>query len=358
MFTIFKGWIDRFLSEEEAVLLAMILVSFFVVILTMGQILAPLLTGIVLAYVMQGMIKLFRRYHVPNGLAVLGTFLLFLGGFMGLLFFVIPQVWRQLRRLFSELPDMAKQTGEMLKDLPEKYPSFVSEAQINSWGEMLNSEVGDIGQWLLSFSLSQLPVLVAVALYMVLVPILVLFILKDKDEILDWCKSFLPSDRPLINKIAFEMDIQIANYVRGKVIEIIIVGVTTYIFFKIFGLNYAALLAFLVGLSVIVPYVGFVVVTVPVVIIAYLQFGWSDTFVYLLAWYSIIQALDGFVLVPLLFSDAVNLHPLAIITAVLVFGSWWGLWGVFFAIPLATLIKVILTLWPREGVYPHDAPAE
>ncbi|MFT7684967.1 MAG: putative permease [Candidatus Azotimanducaceae bacterium] len=352
MLTIFKGWVNRFLSDEEAVLLAFIIISFFVVILTMGQILAPLLTGIVLAYVMQGMIKLFERYRVPNGLAVAGTFLLFLGGFMGLLFFVIPRVWRQLRLLFEELPNMARQTTEMLKELPESYPSLVSENQINSWGEMLNSEVGDIGQWLLSFSLSQLPVLVAVAVYMVLVPILVLFILKDKDIILNWCRSLLPAERPLMKKIAEEMDVQIANYVRGKVVEILIVGGATYIFFKIFGLNYAALLAFLVGLSVIVPYVGFVVVTVPVVIIAYLQFGWSESFFYLLAWYTIIQGLDGFVLVPLLFSDAVNLHPIAIITAVLVFGSWWGLWGVFFAIPLATLVKVIMTSWPQSNGSP------
>lgn len=358
MLAIFRGWINRFLSDEEAVLFGMIIISFFVVVLTMGQVLAPLLTGIVLAYVMQGMIKLFAKYRVPNGLAVTGTFILFLGGFTGLLFFVIPKVWRQLRRLFEELPNMAQQTTDMLKDLPANYPSLVSENQISVWGEMLNSEVGGIGQWLLSFSLSQLPVLVAVAVYMVLVPILVLFILKDKDTILDWCRSFLPVERPLMKKIAEEMDVQIANYVRGKVVEIIIVGGATYVFFKVFGLDYAALLAFLVGLSVIVPYVGFVVVTIPVVIIAYLQFGWNETFFYLLAWYTIIQGLDGFVLVPLLFSDAVNLHPIAIITAVLVFGSWWGLWGVFFAIPLATLIKVIMTSWPQSSGIPEASTTE
>ena len=51
-------------------------------------------------------------------------------------------------------------------------------------------------------------------------------------------------------------------------------------------------------------------------------------------------------LVPLLFSEAVNLHPVAIILAVLFFGGIWGLWGVFFAIPLATLIKAIINAWP------------
>ena len=67
--------------------------------------------------------------------------------------------------------------------------------------------------------------------------------------------------------------------------------------------------------------------------------------------YGIIQALDGNVLVPILFSEAVNLHPVAIIVAVLVFGGFWGLWGVFFAIPLATLVKAILSAWPKE--LPH-----
>ena len=348
MFEVIKGWIHRFLSEEDAVLLAVLLIGFAIVILTMGSILAPLLTGIVLAYVMQGIIKVMERYNLPNGLAVVSTFLLFLGGFVGLLFFVIPRVWRQMRKLFTELPDMVSQTQIMLQDLPNEYPTLISENQMKSSGEMLSAEAGDIGQWLLSFSISQLPVLVAVAVYMVLVPILVFFILKDKDSILEWCKSFLPANRPLISRISAEMDIQMANYIRGKVVEIIIVGMVTYLFFVIFQLNYAALLGFLVGLSVIVPYLGIVVVTLPVVIIAYLQFGWTSEFFFLMGWYTVIQGLDGFVLVPLLFSEAVNLHPIAIITAVLVFGSWWGLWGVFFAIPLATLIKIVMKSWPNN----------
>jgi len=81
--------------------------------------------------------------------------------------------------------------------------------------------------------------------------------------------------------------------------------------------------------------------------IAYFQWGWSDSFLWLMVVYGIIQALDGNVLVPLLFSEVVNLHPVAIIVAVLVFGGIWGFWGVFFAIPLATLFKAVLTAWPQ-----------
>ena len=71
-----------------------------------------------------------------------------------------------------------------------------------------------------------------------------------------------------------------------------------------------------------------------------------------------IQALDGNVLVPLLFSEAVNMHPVAIIAAVLVFGGIWGMWGVFFAIPLATLVKAILYAWPRVDEVEATVPAE
>jgi putative permease len=347
MYEVLKSWIDRFLSDEEAVLLAFMLIASLSISLWMGGILAPLLTGIIFAYVMQGIIKLMLRAGIREGLAVITTFMVFLGGFVATLFLVIPRVWRQLQRLFDELPNMAARTQELLNELPTQYPNIISRTQVDTWVEMLNSEVSDIGQWLLSFSLSQLPVLVTFAVYMMLVPILVFFLLKDKDQILEWCQSFLPAKRPLMSRIFDDMNVQMANYIRGKVIEIIVVGVVTYIFFVFFGLEYAALLAFLVGLSVIVPYVGVLTVSVPVFIIAYLQFGISDELMYLLIGHTVIQLLDGFVLVPLLFSEAVNLHPIAIIAAVLVFGSWWGLWGVFFAIPLATLVKSIMNAWPQ-----------
>jgi putative permease len=116
------------------------------------------------------------------------------------------------------------------------------------------------------------------------------------------------------------------------------------------------LLSFLVGLSVIIPYVGAVAVTVPIAIIGFFQWGFVPKLGYMLLAYQVIQVLDGNVLVPLLFSEVVNLHPLAIITAGLFFGGLFGLWGVFFAIPLATLVQAVLNAWPiaREN-RPHKA---
>ena len=107
-------------------------------------------------------------------------------------------------------------------------------------------------------------------------------------------------------------------------------------------------MAVIVGLSVLIPYIGAVAVTVPVVLLAYFQWGFGPDFAYLLIAYSIIQAIDGTVVVPLLFSEVVNLHPVAIIVAILIFGGLWGFWGVFFAIPLATLVQAVLKGWPSS----------
>ena len=120
----------------------------------------------------------------------------------------------------------------------------------------------------------------------------------------------------------------------------------SFLVFWWLNLHYALLLAVLMGLSVIIPYVGATMVTFPVIFVAFFQWGLSDHFGYLVLAYTIIQALDTVVLIPLLFSEIVNLHPVAIIVAILFFGGLWGFWGVFFAIPLATLVNAVLNAWP------------
>ena len=109
-----------------------------------------------------------------------------------------------------------------------------------------------------------------------------------------------------------------------------------------------SLIIVIVGLSVLIPFVGAAVVTIPVFAVAVIQFGWSWDLGAVMGAYAVIQFLDGNILVPLLFSEVVDLHPITIIVAVLAFGGVWGVWGVFFAIPLATLIKAIYRAWPRR----------
>ncbi|WP_110951278.1 AI-2E family transporter [Pseudomonas bohemica] len=348
MFKVLRDWMQRYFSDEEAVVLAVLLVLAFTIVLTLGGMLAPVLAGLVLAFLMQGVVVQLERLRMPEWAAVGVVFALFMGALVVFLLVLVPLLWHQLITLFNELPGMLAKWQSLLLLLPERYPHLVSDEQVLQAIEAARGEIGKFGQWALTFSLSSLPLLVNMMIYLVLVPILVFFFLKDRRMIGRWARGYLPKERTLITRVAEEMNRQIANYIRGKVIEIFICGAVTYIAFVTMGLNYSALLAMLVGISVVVPYVGAVVVTVPVAFIALFQWGWSDQFIYLMAVYGIIQTLDGNVLVPLLFSQTVSLHPVAIICAVLLFGGLWGFWGIFFAIPLATLFKAVLDAWPRN----------
>ena len=263
----------------------------------------------------------------------------------------------QLDNFTEELPKFLALLQELLFTLPEKYPALISQSQVDEWLATLNREIAGFGQWVVTFSQSKIPNLINFLVYLVLVPVLVFFFLKDKEKILGWFGRLLPNERPLLQQVWSDMNDQMANYVRGKFIEIFVVGVISYAVFAWFELRYSALLAILVGLSVIVPYVGAFLVTIPVALVAYLQWGWGPEFIQLMIAYLVVQVLDGNVLVPWLFSEAVNLHPVAILLAIMFFGGIWGLWGVFFAIPLATLINAVLTVWPTLRVN-TDLPDE
>ncbi|MBL4608500.1 MAG: AI-2E family transporter [Pseudomonadales bacterium] len=360
MLKIINNWFADYLSDEEAVSLLFLILVSIGVFFVFGQMLAPVFASVVIAYLLQGAVLQLVKRGMPDFGAVMLVYILTLGFFVTFMVLVLPLVWQQLTELLdSQLPRMITETSERLEALPAKYPELISADQALQWSNRISLEVASAAQSILSFSLSKLPNVIALLVYFVLVPVMVFFFLKDREKMVCWGKSFLPVKRTLLKAVWLEMDEQISNYVRGKTIEIFIVGAVTFVCFWLVDVRYAALLGLLVGLSVVVPYVGAVVVTVPVALAGYFQFGlggWDSPLVTMLLLYTVIQALDGNILVPVLFSEAVNLHPVAIIVAILVFGGLWGFLGVFFAIPLATLVKAVVSAWPK-GLQREDESA-
>lgn len=353
-----SNWFRRHLSDPQVVILAVVLVISSTVIILFGKMLAPLLASVVIAYLLQGPVGAMERRKIPRLVAVVlvfGSFIVFL---LLLILGLLPLLWQQVEQLFDQLPSMIAWSQETLLRLPERYPDFVSEKQVIDIIDVLRSEVTKLGQRVLSLSLASVRVLIMIMVYIFLVPLLVFFLLKDKEAMLGWAAGFLPEDRAMVTAVWREVNLQIGNYIRGKALEIMIVWLVSYATFTVLGLQYAMLLGFFVGLSVLIPYIGATVMTLPVASIAYFQWGWSSHFAYVVGAYIIIQILDGNVLVALLFSEVVNLHPVAIIVAVLVFGGMFGFWGVFFAIPLATLVQAILRAWFTRTLPKETAEAE
>jgi putative permease len=341
-----RQWYLRYFSDPQAVVLAFLLLGGTLVVLLLGRMLAPLLTAIVIAYLLDGPITWMERHGIRRLIGVASVLIVFLAMMFVVSLAILPLLWTQVTDLFRELPVYIAQGQKVLLNLPERY-AFISEEQVRELVNAIRTHIGIMGQRVLAFSLASVINIITILIYLLLVPFLVFFLLKDKKLILYWLSLHMPRNRTLARTVWRDLDQQMGNYIRGKFWEILILGGAAYVTYLLLGVNYALLLATLTGLSVLVPYIGATTGTIPLALIGYFQWGAGSNLAWLLTAYTLLQAIDANVLATLLFARVVNLHPVAIVTAVLVFGGLWGFWGIFFAIPLATLVNAVRISWPR-----------
>ena len=335
-------------SNEETVIFSLAILLFFIVISFFGSILTPFMISIVVAYLLVGMQKKIQSYDVSANVALIITFSVFIITGAALLIWLVPLLYMQLQAFILDVPNLINNFLDFISGLPAKFPDLVSSEQISIFFQAVSEEVSAIAQNIVKSSISGIQSAITFLLYIILFPILVYFFLFDRKNIIEGFLKIIPGKREMLTNIWSEMDIQLSNYVRGKTIEIFIVGIAAAIIFASLGLKYSALLSVLVGLSVIIPYVGAFLVTIPIVVVGLLQFGLGTEFYLLIGLYLLLQALDGNLLVPIIFSETVKLHPVVIILAVFIFGSMFGFWGVFFSIPIATFIKAVWNAWPSS----------
>ena len=348
MYKFFKDWYNTHLTEPNQASFALIILFTIIILYVLIETVAPILVAVVLAYMLEGLVKRSLDYiNLERKLVVILVYSFFILISVIILFLLLPLMLEQLSNLLKSLPSYLEYSIQQGKIIAL---GVFSSEQMNDFFSGLNAEMSSMGKSVLSYSLSSAGNIFETIIYIFIVPILIFFILYDKENIFTWFKKFFPEKLDLSKKASKELDLKIGNYIRCKFIEIIIVWTASFIVFIMLDLKYSLLLSFLCGISVIIPYVGAIAVTIPIILIGYFQWGTSAEFWSVIIGHVIIQVVDGNVIVPILFSDAVNIHPLAILIAILFFGSIWGIWGVFFAIPLAVFLNTLINIWPTTKV--------
>tara|TARA_A100001011_G_scaffold111252_1_gene117797 strand:+ start:141 stop:1199 length:1059 start_codon:yes stop_codon:yes gene_type:complete len=336
----------KIFPNDETVVFAFLIFAALIIFSIFSSILPPFIISIVTAYLLVGLQKKIQSFGLGLQLSSITTFTIFIIVSTALLFWLMPILYNQLQSFVVDMPRLINEFINFVATIPAAYPELVSSDQISLFFQAVSSELTSITQNIVKTSISGIQSTITFLIYVILFPILVYFFFFDRKNITNGFVKIIPGKRDMLLKVWEEMDVQLSNYVRGKSLEIVIVGFSAAIIFVSLGLKYSALLSVLVGLSVIIPYIGAFLVTIPVVLVGLLQFGTTFDFWLLIILYLLLQGLDGNLLVPIIFSDAVKLHPVAIIVAVFVFGSMFGFWGVFFAIPIATFIKAVWNAWP------------
>jgi len=337
-----KSW--SWLFDKQVILLIGVLAVLLLVIAFLGHALAPFFAALVLSYLLDGLVRLLERRGIPRFIAATVVFSVFFLFFLSIFIWLMPILTKQLTQLLAEVPRIVSQLQEFLNSFQARYLSGNETQYLQTLIPKLAQRLEEFVGNLAGFTLMRIPSILALTIYLILVPFLVLFFLKDKRVILDWLLQFIPHDNELLFQVLTDVDRQIGNLLRGKSLEIIIMTVSTSIVFWFFDFKYAILLGILTGLSTIVPYIGVAVVTIPVLVLAYAQWGWTIEMIKVGAAYGILQLIDGNIIAPLILGSSVKVHPTAVIFSIMVCGAVWGFWGVVFAIPIVSLFKSLLDL--------------
>ena len=347
MFDYLKGFFRNYFYEEEQFAALFLLIIAGILLYFIGSTITPIFVSILIAYLLNGVMNFFEGKNYSKKTAFYFSFTIFLVFYL-IVLVSLPYVTGQIASLINELPAIVAFVQNLFDNLIIRYPNFFTTEQVEEIFASSTSFIPSIAEQVLIQLNTGFSAIMNALIFLILTPILVFFFLKDKSEMLSYVTYFLPNKRILLSQIWSDLNIQLFGYVRGKALEMIIVGSVTTLAFLILGVNYSVILGILVGMSVLIPLFGAILVTIPVVAIGLFQWGLDTPFFIFLFVYLLIQILDGNVLFPLLMGNEVNLHPVLIILAILVFGGIWGFWGLLLAVPIATLIRAVFKVWPKK----------
>lgn len=327
---------------------------------TLGTLLAPFILAFVLAYILDPAVDLLERRRVPRSVAValLVTPVLLL--LVAALVFGIPALVHQVETLLDRLPAAAVYAAQWLEGMRQNALRwnlpFVSDETIarllhpDRIAEFARSQQEAIAEraWGTLVGMGRgVTVVLSVLGIIVLTPVLMIYLLRDFDNIRGRVIEVVPQPRrPRTLAFLMEYDVLLSRFLRGQVIAAAIVGVLTWLGLWALGVPYSGLVGAIAGFFNLVPYLGLAVSVVPVIIIALLSGEFLSIILRAGIVFGIVQTIDSTVTGPRIVGESIGLHPVWVILALSVGGAFFGFVGLLLAMPMAVFIKLLL----REGM--------
>lgn len=297
----------------------------------------PFVLSAALAYILSPVIKYFEVRGIKRSYAVAGLYLC-AGAFVFLVVYLLMHFLSfELEALKQDWPKYAERLQLYVTNLNTKlvknYPVLAAvhlEAKLDHLLELVPQLI-----------LSLLPMVTL----LFIVPFITFFMLVGGAGILDYLVDHLPARHAeIIHHIASRIDGSLGNYLRGILTEAFVIFLIAFTGLLLMDLNYAAVIAILIGFSSLIPYLGAIVGAVLSSIVAYLQFGTILPIVKILAFFAGIRFFDDWFLQPYIMKKAVDLNPAIILLALMAGAEIGGIWGVVFSIPVTCIIKEIMQI--------------
>jgi predicted PurR-regulated permease PerM len=302
-----------------------------------SKVLYPFFLAVIITYLLHPLVNALAKRRVPRPLAVLLIYLTFLMTFTVIVMNVTPMFMGQLRELNTHLPRLSMQAEHYMTQIQQarEVPDPVRIGMEQAFGQLEQRIQNWVKQSVSSFGATLNVVFLAM-----IIPFLSFYMLKDYKLFGRWILAALPTAwrRPTY-RLWHDVDEALGNYVRGQVIVGVVVGVLAYVAYWFLKLPYPLLLASIVSLFNIIPYLGPFFGAAPAVLMA------STISIRLMLIVIVvnlaIQVLEGNVISPQVVGKSLNMHPLAVMLALLVGGELAGILGLILAVPAFAVLRVI-----------------
>ncbi len=335
---------------------------FFVTLWFLGDVILPFVLGGAIAYCLDPIADWFERLGLSRIAATIVITILGFMVFVILALLVVPTLIQQIVQLVQVAPQLIQNVQDWLT---EQFPDLLdAESTLRKSLQDIASALQSRGSQLVETLLSSALSLVNIVVLMVLVPVVTFYLLLDWDKIVARVDTLLPRDHaPTVRKIAHEIDLTLASFIRGQGTVCLILGTYYAVGLMLVGLQFGLVVGFVAGLITFIPYVGALVGGALAVGLALFQF-WGD-WGWILAVAGIFafgQFLEGNILTPNLVGSSIGLHPVWLIFALSAFGAVFGFVGMLVAVPLAAAIGVIARFFIAQykrsrlylGLEPHE----
>ncbi len=303
----------------------------------------PVLISLIVTFLLDPLVQIFERSQISRTSSIFAVYAILLTFFIILLTLIGPPNWQSmLDALRADFPRYISRVLEylnsLLASLHNQFPyleNYDISGKVRQWAQEF------LGLILLETPRSAL----RIGSLFLLVPLFSFFFLRDSRRIMRSLISLTPNRYfEMVLDIYDHVSWQLAHFIRGRILEALLIGIVVWFGLSLTDIRYAPLLGVIAGVTNLVPYIGPIVGMIPGLVIALVDLGVGPQFWWIFCVYLLIAQviLDNFILIPILISRVSNLHPLWVILAIVMGGKLYGVLGMIIGVPIASVIKIAI----------------
>lgn len=332
-------------SWNKAIIIFLILLGVGLLYL-LAPILLPFAVGALLAYLSDPLVNRLISLHMPRLIAVIIVFFVLFFCIIFLIVLLTPLIQKQIGALIELLPSVidwlqTKLLPGLIEQLRGKVPTDANAFKSLFAENLLKA--GSAVTWIFQTMLQSSKALFEGLITLLLIPVVTFYLLRDWNIVIDNIARLIPKKiKPTVIKLTLECDSVLSAFFRGQLLVMLSLCVIYSVGLTLTGLKVGVVIGIISGLVSIVPYLGVIVGVLSASIAALVQFGTLTSVFWVLVVFTIGHLIENVFLTPKLIGDRIGLHPVAVIFAVLAGGTLFGFFGVVLALPVASVIMVLL----------------